>query len=596
MRLRTVCFKSLFLFLLSTPVLSTGVVQSEDGASSADTFLTHYEKSGKKESADYLTTIRFYQRLADQYDRVEIREAGRTDSGYPLHVVFLAEDTSIVAPDRVAVSAGQRARQNVLLINNAIHPGEPDGVDASMMLARELAQKGLPQNVIVAIIPMYNIGGALNRNSTTRANQNGPLDYGFRGNAQNYDLNRDFIKCDTRNARSFSKIFQSLDPELLIDTHVSNGADYQYVMTSAHSQKDKLGGRLGVFFDQTFRPEIFGEMNRVGFPVIPYVNSGGAPPDRGFSQFLETPRYSTGYAALFQTMGFMTETHMLKPYDQRVDATYAFLHNAIRLLSKHGETIKEIRESDRRSYLEQDAIAVSWTLDRERSTKIRFLGYEARTIPSRVTTGSRLFYDRKQPFDREVDYYNHYVPKATVRPPAGYLIPRGWNSIIERLKINGVEMRALSEVTELKVEVYRVIDLETPSSPFEGHYPHRSIELSTKTMTVTAKAGDVVVPFKQRRARYVVETLEPLGSDSFFRWNFFDTILQQKEHFSPYVFEDIAERLLEDKPELRKRFEAKQESDDEFRASDRQQLQFLYQNSPHYEAAHRTYPVSRLID
>ena len=103
---------------------------------------------------------------------------------------------------------------------------------------------------MIVIIPVYNVGGALNRGSYSRANQNGPEAYGFRGNARNLDLNRDFIKCDSRNARSFNRLFNQWKPDVFVDTHTSNGADYQYVMTLISTQKDRLGGALGEFLTQ----------------------------------------------------------------------------------------------------------------------------------------------------------------------------------------------------------------------------------------------------------------------------------------------------------------------------------------------------------
>ncbi|MEO1617474.1 MAG: M14 family metallopeptidase [Planctomycetota bacterium] len=574
---------------------------TESQTKEADQFQTVYEASGKTASADYLATIDFYRRLAETYDRVEMRSGGPTDSGFPLHVVFIAED----APEILKTGAAETTygvlpvasrKRGVLLINNAIHPGEPDGVDASMMLARDLARDGLPGNVIVAIIPMYNIGGALNRNSTSRVNQNGPEAYGFRGNAQNYDLNRDFIKCDTRNARSFSALFQALDPDVLIDTHVSNGADYQHVITSAHSQKDKLGGEIGDFFENQFQPQLFEAMSRSGFDTIPYVNSGGSPPDRGFAQFLESPRYSTGYAALFQTMGFMTETHMLKPYPQRVAATRSFLDHAITLLSKHADTVREKRLQDRQAYSKQKEAAIAWSVDRDTPSKLLFRGYEARQIPSRVTSGQRLFYDRQKPFEKEIDYYDRFVPSRTVALPKAYVVPRGWGDVIERLKLNGVELKAVPSDLTVEAEVYRIEQVDSRSVPYEGHFLHSNVEVTLERRSVKLRAGDFVAPIDQPRARYLVETLEPAAMDSFFRWNFFDTVLQQKEHYSSYVFEDLAEKILEEDPKLREKYDAKRESDRAFAESPRNQLEFLYRNSPHYEAAHRTYPVTRLFD
>jgi hypothetical protein len=111
-----------------------------------------------------------------------------------------------------------------------------------MQLFRDLAlgKIKVPQNTIISTIPIYNIG-ALNRNSTTRANQDGPEIYGFRGNGRNYDLNRDFIKSDTKNTKSFAELFHKLNPDVFIDNHVSNGADYQYKLTYIMTQQNQLG-------------------------------------------------------------------------------------------------------------------------------------------------------------------------------------------------------------------------------------------------------------------------------------------------------------------------------------------------------------------
>lgn len=557
-------------------------------------FVTPFEKSDGWETADYKTAIRFYQDLAKQNARVSIHEMGPTDSGNPLHLVLIGGDES-VSPANINTD-----RRSVLLINNAIHPGESDGVDASMAFARDLAfdssthSKQL-KDVIVAIIPMYNIGGALNRNTGTRANQNGPREYGFRGNARNYDLNRDFIKCDSLNAQSFAKIFQQLDPDLFIDTHVSNGADYQHVMTTSHSQKDKLGQQMGAYLTKTFEPELFQLLETDGFPTIPYVNSGGRPPEQGFSQFLETPRYSTGYAALFQTMGFMTETHMLKPYPVRVEATRAFLDRSLELVAKHGQQIQQIKAKDRESYHQQSEVAIAWKVDPNKPSRLEFHGYEAAYIDSKVTPGKRLFYDRDKPFVKSVPYFNNYSASQTVTLPKAYLIPQGWHSVIKLLKLNSVQMRTVKKRVKVDAEVYRIGDVETRSAPYEGHYLHDEIQLETIKEQVTVHPGDVIVPIQQNRARYVVETLEPQAMDSLFRWNFFDTILQRKEYFSPYVFEDTAEEMLANNKQIAADFETRKQQDADFAGNRRAQLEFLYRRSDHNEKSHRRYPIARLL-
>ncbi|MCR9197925.1 MAG: M14 family metallopeptidase [Planctomycetaceae bacterium] len=551
---------------------------------------TVYEQGDGNQTATYEQTIAFYTKLADGSPRVSMHQMGPTDSGHPLHLVILAD------PPVPKLSDVPTDGRGILLINNAIHPGESDGVDASMMLARDLAADPTPlSNVIVAIIPMYNIGGALNRNSTTRANQNGPKAYGFRGNARNLDLNRDFIKCDSLNARSFARIFHTLDPDLFLDTHVSNGADYQHVMTTAHSQKDKLGQQLGGYLQNTFQPALFGRMKQSGFPTVPYVNSGGAPPDRGFSQFLESPRYSTGYTALFQTFGFMTETHMLKPYHQRVTATRAFLDHTIALLSREAPTLRRLRTEDRKQYCRRTTVPIAWQLDRSVASRLEFHGYEASRPDSLVTVGQRLFYDRSQPFVREVPFYDSYRPSRSVTLPAGYLIPQGWHTVIALMELNGVKLHRVTAATKLSAETYTIDEASSRTAPYEGHYFHDDVSVSSTRGEITAAVGDVIIPIRQPAARYVVETLEPEAMDSLFRWNFFDTILQRKEHFSPYVFEEVAAELLANDPQLRQEFEQRQQDDESFAGSRSAQLQFIYERSPHNEPAYRRYPVRRLL-
>jgi len=239
---------------------------------------------------------------------------GETDAGLPLHLVLYSADKVF------DTASWHRMHKLVILINNGIHPGEPDGIDASMMLLRDLAIGKIkaPANIVLAVIPIYNVGGSLNRSGFTRVNQNGPISYGFRGNAQNLDLNRDFVKSDSKEAVSFAKIFHLTHPDIFIDNHVSDGADYQYTMTLLTTQHDKLGGPIGQYLHEKFEPSIYQSMASKNMDITPYVNFEEGNPEKGWNFYYRySPRYSTGYAALFQTMAFMPETHMLKPFDRQ---------------------------------------------------------------------------------------------------------------------------------------------------------------------------------------------------------------------------------------------------------------------------------------
>jgi len=274
-------------------------------------FTTLFEKSGGTETSEYKEVISFYKHLDRIYPEVHIQEIGMTDSGKPLHLVTLN-------PDQEFDFEKIRNAKRILLINNGIHPGESDGIDATMLLFRDIAQGKVkaPKNTVLATIPIYNIGGALNRNTGTRTNQNGPKEYGFRGNARNFDLNRDFIKNDTRNAKAFAKVFHLVQPDVFIDNHVSNGADYQYTLTHLFTQHNKLGGELGNYLQFQMQPQLETMLASKKWDITPYVNVWGTTPEKGWTQFLDSPRYSTGYTTLWNTLGMMVETHMLKPYKQ----------------------------------------------------------------------------------------------------------------------------------------------------------------------------------------------------------------------------------------------------------------------------------------
>ena len=299
-----------------------------------------------------------------------------------------------------------------MLVNNGIHPGEPDGIDASMMLLRDLAQGKIkaPQNVVLAVIPVYNIGGSLNRSSFSRVNQNGPESYGFRGNAENLDLNRDFIKADSKNAFAFEKIFHQLNPDIFIDNHVSDGADYQHTMTMLTTQHNKLGGEIGDFLHDVFEPALFKGMKEKNWQMCPYVNFEESSLKDGWEAFYDPPRYSSGYAALFETIAFIPETHMLKPYTDRVKSTYAFMQTVLEQASAFSNDILTKRAASIKAIKQQKEFPLSWKTDSSKFDYIDFKGYDTSMTISEVTGLPRYYYDHSKPFEKQIKFYNNFVP------------------------------------------------------------------------------------------------------------------------------------------------------------------------------------------
>ncbi len=515
---------------------------------------------------------------------------GPTDAGYPLHLVMISND------GKFDPAVWHRQSKVVILINNGIHPGEPDGIDASMMLVRDILNKKihLPDNVTLAIIPLYNIGGALNRNSFSRANQNGPQSYGFRGDAQNLDLNRDFIKCDSKNARSFTEIFHYLNPDILVDNHVSDGADYQHVMTLITTQYEKLGGDLGKWLKDIFEPALYGDMHRKGWDMVPYVNVEDNDPSKGFTQFYDSPRYSSGYAALFSTISFMPETHMLKPYKQRVLSTYDLMITIMQQASIHEKALLTKRKTAIEKTIGQNEFSLSWKADTTKYDEITLEGYEAGQKISVATGLPVLFYDHNKPYTKKVKFYDVYTSEGFVDKPLDYVIPQGWWSVLDLLKLNHVRMKRLDADTIIKVAWYHIDDYKSFPWPYEKHHMNHNVKVSKGMDKIKFLKGDYLIKLNQPDNRYLVETLEPTGADGFFAWNFFDAILQEKEYYSEYRWDSLAAAILKKNDTLRQSFLQKRSSDSSFAKSAEAQYNYIYKHSSWYEPEHLRYPVFRI--
>lgn len=553
--------------------------------------------SQNKELRTVYSNTRLYDQVIADFSAIDksseiavMTPSGMTDAGKPLHVFVVSKD-KLFTPE-----AAKNNGKCVIMINNAIHPGEPDGIDASYELVKTYTQHPdlLPSNVVLVIIPVYNIDGYLNRGSTSRANQNGPEQYGFRGNAKNLDLNRDFIKADAQNTISFEQIFQLWKPHVLIDNHVSDGADYQYTMTLIATQHNKLHPILGNYLNTSLVPAIYDAMGKIGNPICPYVETMGETPESGIVGFLESPRFATGYAALFNCIGFVPETHMLKPYNDRVWATYDLMKAIISQVSNDAVTIIKARNDADRAVKSQRHYALDWQLDTTKYDLIDFRGYESTHIISKVTGLPVLYYDKTKPYNKKVKYYNTYKPARIVESPSVYIVPQAWTDVIFRLQINGVQMRCLSKDTLIDAEFYSLTKVNHPAFPYESHYHHRNTQVSRSQQKALFLKGDYVIQMNQVANRYIVETLDPQSDDSFFAWNFFDGVLNQKEWFSDYVFDAKAEQILKEEPSIKKSLDSTRAVDTAFAKNHWAQMNFIYQRSRYKEPSHNRYPVAML--
>jgi len=549
----------------------------------------------QNETVTWQEAIDMYKYLDETYEEAKLLEIGKTDAGRPLHLFVISKD-KLFTPDEV-----QQSEKSVLFINNGIHPGEPCGVDASLKLASDLLS-GIDtcaeylENTVVLIVPLFNVGGALNRSPYHRANQNGPLEHGFRGNARNLDLNRDFIKLDSRNTRSLVPVLRKWDPHIFVDTHTSNGSDYPYTITLINSHEQRHEASQSLYLENVLVPALFEGMKNSPYQMSPYVWSYKRTPENGIIAFMDYPRYTSGYVSLFNTFAFTVETHMFKPFKDRVLSTWHLLREALKFSSLHQQELKEKKKEAWNEKMAREEFILQWKLDTDSSKMIRFSGYKSKTVKSKVSGKDRYYFDRNDPWEKEIPYYKYFSPVVTTDIPDYYVLPSAWTEVVDRLKLNKVEMHPVPGDTVLEAEVYYIDSYKTVDRPYNGHFRHHDVEVRKELQQIMVLAGSYLIPVRQKAREYLVQTLEPRGYDSFFSWNFFDEILFRNEYFSPYIFEETAEKLLKEDPDLRQEFEKKKKEDEKFAASANSQLRFIYERSPWSEPTYMRYPVYRLFD
>lgn len=578
-------YRVLIRCLLTGSILIAGVTQQV----SAQVELNYKNN----ETVTWQEAIQMYQWLDEQYDDARLLQVGLTDAGRPLHL-FVIDRGRHFSPEQIRESG-----KNILFINNGIHPGEPCGIDASLKLASDLLSgkdscAQFLDKTVVAIVPVFNVGGALNRGSFHRANQNGPIEHGFRGNARNLDLNRDFIKLDSRNTQSLIQVLRSWDPDIFIDTHTSNGADYPYTITLINSHSQRHEPSQARFLDSTLLPFLFSGMERSPYLMSPYVWSFRQSPEQGIIAFMDYPRYTSGYVSLFNTFAFTLETHMFKPFEDRVLSTWYLLREALQFSAMYGEEMAEVKRVAWQEKMNRQEFTLEWALDTSRNVPINFSGYNVKQVKSRVTGQQNYSFDRSDPWEKEIPYYKFFKPVLTASVPDYYILPSAWSEVVQRLQLNGVEMEQLTTDSIIEAEIYYIEKYKTVKQPYNGHYRHYDVETRQMTQEVQLLRGDWIIPARQSAIEYLVQTLEPNAYDSFFSWNFFDEILFRNEYFSPYIFEETAEELLKNDSQLKQTFKEKRKEDPDFAGNGYAQLRFIYEHSPWSESTYMRYPVYRV--
>jgi hypothetical protein len=558
---------------------------------------THAEKTNYRETARYSETIVYAKRLAESSPLIQYQAFGKSGEGRDLPL--------LIASDGVAFkpSAARKAGKAVVLIQACIHAGEPDGKDAGLALLRDVAiTKSLPDlfaNVVVLFIPIYNTDGHERSSPYNRINQNGPAEMGWRTTSTYQNLNRDYMKADTSETRAWLALWNEWKPDLFIDCHVTDGADYRCNITYQFEHHEGVDPGVLAWERDVIRGKVAPATEAAGNVISWYLEFiDNRDLTLGIRDFNGSPRFSTGYTPLRNRPGVLIETHMLKDYRSRVIGTYDFLRFVLAEVNQDPERLLKVgREADERTAAAGSTYDAGrqYPLDFELTdlaTPYHLKAVEYHTEKSSVSGDVRVVFGTK-PLDLTVPMYQTFRTKAAVAPPLYYIVPAQWRGVIDLLRTHGLQLKTLSNQATIDVEGYRFSEVKWPAGPFEG----RQMPVFTAKPVWESRsfpAGSVLVPLAQPLARVAINLLEPKAPDSLVAWGFFNAVFEQKEYAENYVLESLARDMIAQDPELRREFEERLVSDAEFVTNPGQRLQFFYRRSPYWDPQMNLYPVGRI--
>jgi hypothetical protein len=567
-----------------------------------DQWQTYYERSGCLSTPRYDETMAYCRRLSDASPLITMAAFGKSAQGRDLAFI-VADRDGLSDPDSIRAKG-----RIIILVQACIHPGESEGKDAGLMLMRDLAfqtgttsrLKGLLDHLSVVFIPILNADGHERFGPYNRINQNGPEEMGWRVTANNLNLNRDFLKADTPEMQAWLRMFSRWLPEFFIDTHTTDGADYQYSLTYLVEIFGNMDEGLTRWAKEKYIPVMERSMAEAGFPVFPYVDfRNWHDPRSGLTSEVAPPMLSQGYTALRNRPGLLIETHMLKPYRVRVSSTYACIATTLGILSDQAaELVKLERQADdwvsSPGFL-KEPFPLQFQVFENDSTMVEFMGYDYTLEKSGISGGTWFSYNNTQ-VNMSLPWFSRNQPVFSVSLPAAYIIPAEWQSVISRLEAHGILMSRLTSDRKVTVSTYRFKNPKWQVNPYEGRHPLTQIAYDEVTEERVFPAGSAVVEVSQPAARIIAHILEPKGNGSYVYWGFFDATFEQKEYAENYVLEKMAVKMLEDDPALKREFEEKKAADTVFAKNPQQILYWFYARSPYFDQRRNIYPVGRIMD
>lgn len=548
---------------------------------------TDFELSGGEVSPTYEETMKFVDRLIaanpTQFSSLSIGES------------FGQREIKMIVASENGQFSSNMIKSNgkpTILIQAGIHSGEIDGKDAGFMLLRDIAtgkRRDLLTKVNILFIPILNVDGHERRSEFNRINQRGPIEMGFRTNGNNLNLNRDYTKLDTPEVKAVLNVINEFEPNLYVDVHVTDGADYQYDVTYGFTPAfASESPQIATVLAEKFQPHIdntLANYDHIPGPLVFVMDKREFK--TGLAGWIAGPRFSNGWGDLANVPTILVENHSLKPYKQRVLGTYVFLDGAIDALSIHSQAlevaVKKERETPKRL-----------VLNRKYATKpdfISFKGIKYKRFNSALSGQQEVkYFGEPEHYEKLAIYWKKEVVSEVYVPDAFY-IPQSYSFIAEKLSMHGINVETVTStdlVSNLKLAV--VNDHSFDKTPFEGRF-RVTADFNYEGIEPKKLAGWYKVTTQQARGKLATHLLHPEAPDSFFSWGSFHTIFQRTEYVENYALVPYARSMLKDNPKLALEFDKKLREDKNFESDPKARLNWLYSKTPYYDQGYLKYPI-----
>jgi dipeptidyl-peptidase-4 len=481
--------------------------------------LTTPERTDWQATATYDEVMELLQRIEARSRVMRLSELGTTVEGRSIPLVVLAKP-----PIESATQARASGKPIVFAFGN-IHAGEVCGKEGLLVLTRQLALQPdhvLLEDLVIVFAPILNADGNERMSPDNRPGQVGPQrGMGQRANAQDLDLNRDWVKLESPEVRVVTRFLTVWDPHLTIDTHTTNGSRHRYLLTYA-APLIPAGHPAPIrFVRDVMLPEV-SERFRRRFDYDTFFYGNFTEDGTAWQTYPGRARFGGPYRGLRGQMSILLEAYAYQTYRNRVLAISQFVREILNYAAEHRRQIMATADESRRETVEAGR--------NPRPDDLVGLRHRVAAFDEPVIIKGFAEDEPDVPQDRHLTHLGRYVATLSVRRPHGYILGPGLEHVAIKLGEHGIAVQPWQG--DATVEVYTVTDVERAEREFQGH---RLVQLEATTAVARRSfAGGAFVSTAQPLGTLAVYLLEPQSEDGLATWNFLDDHLAEGREYPVY--------------------------------------------------------------